>query len=158
MRFTTLNTVLPAATVGFMLAAAAPATAEVSSVDAYSGQAAVLGAPRAHHNEARGANVGSGGRAGVGTHTGVAGSSSQGPPSSSGGAGSLRGGGAASKGTAVGQRGPASAGPSQPAGLANEGDGSLPLSGLDVFVLVAIFACLLGAGVLMRRLGRRQPE
>jgi hypothetical protein len=155
MRFRPLNEILVTATVGFALAAA-PAAAEVSSVDAYSGQAAVLGAPRAHHHKAHGSNGGSGGKPGVGTHTGVTGSgSSQGPPSSpSGGSGSSHG-GTAGKGTAVtGQAGSVAG---QPAALASEADGSLSLSWLDVVVLAAILVCLLGTGVLIRRLGR-QPE
>ena len=156
MRFRPLNEILVAATVGFALAAA-PAAAEVSSVDAYSGQAAVLGAPRVHHHKAPGSNGGSNGKTGVGTHTGVAGSGpSQGPPSSSNGGSGSSHGGTAGKGTAVtGQAGSVVAG--QSAALASEADGSLSLSWLDVVVLAAILVCLLGTGVLIRRLGR-QPE
>jgi hypothetical protein len=172
MRFKLLTAIPTAVTVGLALAAT-PAFAEVSSVDAYGGQAAVLGAPRAHRHTGGDSNLGSGTKSNSGTPTGGAGPS-QGPPSSSNGVSATQHGGAAanrgvpgvgvggtslsSKGGTAGQQ--TTAGPQT--GLthkayASASDGSLPLSGVDLLVLVAVLACLLGAGVLMRRVGR-QPQ
>jgi hypothetical protein len=144
---------------GFALAAV-PAAAEISSVDAYGGQAAVLGAPvHRHHVKTQGSQGRSGGGSGAGAHTGAAASGSFRGPTSSSTAGSSRGAAGGMGTVAPGHTGTGVAAQSRTAGSTiapgSEADSSLSLSGLDVFVLVAMLACLVGTGVLMRRLGRR---
>jgi hypothetical protein len=144
-------------------ALAAPAVAESSSIDAYGGQAAVLGKPvhRHHHapgtqpsrgpstTEEEGASGGAAGVAGAGARAGGGGSGGGAAPGAHGASGHGAGGVAASPRTAA----HAGGGPSEPVALSTRStDGSLSLSGLDVLLLCLLLACLLGAGVLIRRL------
>ncbi len=167
MRTKSIAKTLLAASIGLALSAAPAAAEEASSVDAYSGQAAVLGAPRPHSKQGKVTTNGGGGSGG-GAHT-RAGSpassgSSQGP---SGGAGGSSRGTSAGNGTADKGGGASSAGgkgdgtgvaaTGQTAGsplTGGEVSGSLPLSAPDVLLLLALLGCLLGVAVLMRGLGR----
>jgi hypothetical protein len=165
MRISSIANMLLAAGIGLALTAA-PAAAEVSSVDAYSGQAAVLGAPRPHNHRAKVTANGGGGGGGAHSYTGTAGSgSSQGPPSGGAGGSShgttagrgATGRGAGSSSASGGRAGTGVAATGQTADstlAAGEADGSLPLSALDVLLLFALLGCLSGVAVLMRRLDR----
>jgi hypothetical protein len=132
---------------------AAPASAEVSSVDAYGGQAAVLGKPA--HRHSRGVTR-RGGRTGRERASGTGSGGSAGPPA---GVGSHAGSAAPPRGKRTGTGASVVAGitggrQSSPLAAATASSGSLSLSGLDVLSLIAIMVCLLGAGVLIRRLAR----
>jgi hypothetical protein len=167
MRTKSIAKTLLAASIGLALAAAPAAAEEASSVDAYSGQAAVLGAPRPHSKQGKVPANGGGGNGG-GAHTRAGGpassGSSQGP---SGGAGGPSSGTTAGKGTPGKGGGASSAsGKGDGTGVAatgqtadstlsgGEASGSLSLSAPDVLLLLALLGCLLGVAVLMRRLGR----
>jgi hypothetical protein len=145
-----------------LLLTAAPAAAEISSVDAYGGQAQVLGKPVRHRVRAQGT-------------TKVQGSNPAGPPASSGsssaagagpggaksvvGGGKGNGGGGGVSASRPESSSSAAAGGQSPSIAATEvadrSVGSLSLSGLDVLLLVVIFVGLLGVGVLIRRLARQ---
>lgn len=166
---------------------AAPAAAELSSVDAYGGQAQVLGKP-VHRHVKSGSSGTQGSRAGSGRSAGASGSQTAGGGSSetSVGSGSHSGGGSistthvttgsangasshtgsggtggngAGSSTSTGPTsGAAGAGQSPPVALADSAavsDGSLSLSSLDVLLLVALCAGLVGVGVLIRRWSRQ---
>jgi hypothetical protein len=132
-----------------LLLTAAPAAAEISSVDAYGGQAQVLGKPGRHRVRAQGTTKvqGSLGAAGPGGAKSVVG----------GGKGNGGGGGVSasrpesSSSAAAGGQSPSIAATE----VADRSVGSLSLSGLDVLLLVVIFVGLLGVGVLIRRLARQ---
>jgi hypothetical protein len=148
---------------------AAPAVAQVSSLDAYAGQAAVLGGGNSHTGggssgtgggtgSSGGGTTGGGGlpaahAANAGSSNSAAGGSAPAVPSSPSGvvkASPVRGGRAAS-GTSA-----ASAGGGAPAGGTREqtraSGGSNPFSGVDLVVLVAGGLALLGTGMLIRRM------
>lgn len=137
------------------LLAAAPAAAEVSSVDAYGGQAAVLGKPHHKHTS----RVVHGGEASAGgeqrSRSGASGGGSSGsPPSSSGRGGSSAARGAGSSGAGASAGGAAAAGTSGGAILAGSSSGSLSLSALDVFLIVLVALVLAALAVAIRRLER----
>jgi hypothetical protein len=169
------------------LAAPAVAGADVSSLDAYAGQAAVLGKPHHKHHHHDGPTAGQrGSRTGVGhgalalagkppgsatsSHAGgSAGSTAidSGSPSgrasgSAGAAASGNGAGGASAEAGASARGSTSA-PSGESGLARGVRNAIPasssssLTGLDVAVLCAVALMLLGTGLLIRR-SSRQPR
>lgn len=139
---------------------AALVSAGVSSVDVYSGQAAVLGKQAHHHARTAALRTGTGG-ASSGAHgqgtAGASGSGSSGgaPSSSVAGSGRATGSGAAAGGSAQGAAAGAAPGrQGAVAASAGEAAGGLSVSGLDAFLLALVIAGLLGAGVLIRRLGR----
>jgi hypothetical protein len=156
---------------------AAPAPAESSSVDAYGGQAAVLGKP-GHHGKragtpARGAGGGgettegrstdqAGGAAGSGPNTGSgpgsgAGSAGAGGSSSSRSSGAASGAASGTRaGGTGGQAGSASAAvpdAEQPlAGARGDAAAALPLSASDVLLVLAGLLCLIAIVPILRRL------
>jgi hypothetical protein len=150
-----------------LVLAATPAAAEVSSVDAYGGQAQVLGKPVRHRVEvhgttrAQGSNqarpptgLGSSSAAGSGSATG----SAAGAGGTKGGAGGGMGRGAGASGGSSNASGSAGGGHGSAivaTEVADRSDGSLSLSGLDVLLLVAILVGLLGVSVLIRHLARQ---
>ncbi|HEY2283320.1 MAG TPA: hypothetical protein VGH60_07210 [Solirubrobacteraceae bacterium] len=171
-----------------VLTAAPAAIAELSSVDAYGGQAQVLGKPVHRHAAANGSKSARGSSGAHGQSAGATGSEAGGEsgqsssgssaagsnaPASSGskplttasgaagtGASSAHGGhaGAHRAGT---HRGVTAAGQNPPiaaANLADVSNGSLSLSALDILLLVAVFAGLAGVGVLIRRWSQRQAQ
>jgi len=157
--------ILLAAGVACVLAAA-PASADVPSLDAYAGQALVLGGP--HHPHAGGHSGGSnapgssGGGGGSGSAVGSGPSAGTG---SSPGSGSSAGPTQANSGTSRSRAGAASpAGTGWPAGktgspqrspaTAQLTGSSVPLSGLDVLLLVVGFVCLVSVGVVLRHARR----
>lgn len=141
---------------------AAPASAQLSSVDAYGGQAAVLGAGKP-------SSRGPGGTGGGAPSTGGAraapiGSSVGGDAAPRSAASGSVSSGAAAVHSSSGQQAvtkatapavssaPARAGSSVPG--AQTSAATVPFSGLDVLVLIAGSAGLLAAGVVIRRLTR----
>jgi cobalamin biosynthesis Mg chelatase CobN len=142
-----------------LLLTAAPATAEISSADAYGGQAQVLGKPIRHRAHGTAKTQSS-------NQTGSPASSGSGPAAGAGPGGSQGVVGGRGNGTGTGMGASKSAGSSGSAGgaqsppiaaseVADRPDGSLSLSGLDVLLLVAILVGLLGVGVLIRRLAHQ---
>lgn len=142
--------------------AAAPALAESSSIDAYGGQAAVLGKPvHPHRAHTHGAGAGTGQESSTGAGGGAGSGGSAGPGAGAG----LRAGSTGSGASAGGSRG-AGAGGAVAGGGTNANlssvavqspdalGGSLSLSALDVLLLLAILAGAVGVGVAIRRLGR----
>ncbi len=140
---------------------AAPAAAEISSVDAYGGQAQVLGKPAHHRVRTHGTTKAQGSN-----QVGPPASSGSSPPAGAGPDGAKGGvvGDAKGNGTGVGTARPDSSSATARGGqgsliaateVANRSGSSLSLSGLDVLLLVVIFLGLLGVGVLIRRLARQ---
>jgi cobalamin biosynthesis Mg chelatase CobN len=146
-----------------LLLTAAPATAEISSADAYGGQAQVLGKPVRHraHGTAKTQSsnqTGSPASSGSGAATGAGPGGSQGVVGGRGngtgtGMGMGMGMGASEPAGSSGSAGGAQSPPIAAAEVADQG--SLSLSGLDVLLLVAILVGLFGVGVLIRRLARQ---
>jgi cobalamin biosynthesis Mg chelatase CobN len=144
-----------------LLLTAAPATAEISSADAYGGQAQVLGKPVRHraHGMAKTQSsnqTGSPASSGSGAATGAGPGGSQGVVGGRGngtGTGMGMGMGASEPAGSSGSAGGAQSPPIAAAEVADQG--SLSLSGLDVLLLVAILVGLFGVGVLIRRLARQ---
>jgi hypothetical protein len=141
------------------LFAASPAMAEVSSVDAYGGQAAVLGQPRHRfqgptHGVGRESGGGTGGgsvgrgSAGAG---GVGGGSGSGGPPRSPHSGSTISGSGSSGSRGAGAR---AAEGGHGAALADSASGGLSLSAIDWLLLIALLAVLLATAASMRRIGR----
>jgi hypothetical protein len=181
-----LGGVLLGGCLAFVLTAA-PAAGAISSVDAYGGQAQVLGKPVHRHGAATGSTPArgsgraggqgagasgaqaGGGSAGLSPGSGsnsTAGSGSGTPTASSGshsaagaGSGAAGGGGggagAAGTGGASGASGAGHSPPIAAANLADVSEGSLSLRALDVLLLVAVAAGLVGVGVLIRRSSRQ---
>lgn len=151
------------------LCVAAPAVAQVSSLDAYAGQAAVLGGGNSHTGGGGGGTGGGTGSSGGGTtgggglpatHSANAGSSSSaagasGPAVPSSPSGAVKPSPARAGHAALGTRA-ASAGGGAPAvgtrGQTRASEGSNPFSGVDLIVLVAGGLGLLGTGMLIRRM------
>lgn len=174
----TSSRLAPTACVLACALAASPARAEVPSVDAYAGQALVLGKPhRPNSGDRSGAHGGptaSGGSSASGTNstsssgqngsraTGRNGSSAGGKAvettvsGQGAGAGSTQAGAAGGKSNgASGSNGQAIRSPTTlPAGISSSSESSSTFSGLDVLLLVAGFVCLLSTGVVLR-LARR---
>jgi hypothetical protein len=131
---------------------AAPAGAESSSVDAYGGQAAVLGKPV--HRHPHRANPSAAG-AGQENATGTAGLTGSGGSSGPGAGAGSRAGSPASAGSKRGA-GAAGGAAAASAGIqaADASGGSLSLSALDWLALLAILAGAIATGITIRRLGR----
>jgi hypothetical protein len=137
------------------LLAAAPAAAGVSSVDAYGGQAAVLGKPLPKHpsRSARGGEVSGGSE--QGSRSGASGGGSYANPPSSPGRGGASAGRGAGSGSTTG--GAVAAGTSGSAVLAGSSSGSLSLSALDVLLIVLVALVLAALAVAIRRLEHPAP-
>lgn len=153
---------LAAAAIACLLAAP-PVNAEVSSVDAYGGQAAVLGKPQRKHTPpvaSGGASETSG--SGIGTHgsgSPVRPGGPPGPPSSAAGSGSHRTSGPLAGDARGGSANANGQGASSSSSslAASQTAGGLSLSVLDVLVLAALLAVLIGSGAVVRGLSRSAP-
>jgi hypothetical protein len=138
---------------------AGPAPADVSSLDAYAGEAAVLGKPHHRHrgphaNERSSGRLSSSGSRGS-PSTGNVATAANGSATGTGKVGSLTGtptssssasGGKHAKGTTPGL---AAFSP-----RASSSTASSSLTGTDVIVLIGLVVLLIATGVLIRRLGR----
>lgn len=155
---------------------ASSASGETSSVDAYGGQAAVLGKPSQHSDRSPAPQSGDGrlgqttegqsslrvgGATGSGPTTGSGSSSGSSGGSSGAGGSSVPGGGSSSHaGTGAGgagsvttsatARAPTTERP--PSRVADESASALPLSALDVLLILAGLLCLIATALLLRRL------
>jgi hypothetical protein len=169
------------ATAVLALAGPAVAGADVSSLDAYAGQAAVLGKPHHKHHRHGGLLAGhrSARAAGSGSAVALAGKPSRSAPASShasgstavggpvagrpsGSAGATTSGGAAAGGGASASR--SSSAPSGESGLERGVRNAVPasassssLTSVDVAVLCAAALMMVATGLLIRRLSR-QPR
>src|SRR5450759_4807797 len=147
--------------------AAAPASADVPSLDAYAGQALVLGGP--HHPHAGGHSGGrngpgsSGGGGGSGSAVGSGSSPGSGASSSPGssagsthaGSGTSRSRSGAASPTGTGRSSASETGsPQRSPAVARLTASSVPLSGLDVLLLAVGLVCLVSTGVVLRRARR----
>jgi cobalamin biosynthesis Mg chelatase CobN len=143
-----------------VLPPAGSASADVSSLDAYAGEAAVLGKPHHRHRGPR-ASTGSSDRLSASsrsngsTSTGGVASGANGSATGIGKVGSLTGTTTSSSSATGGKHtegatpGPTAFGP-----RASSSTTSSSLIGTDVIVLIALVALLIATGVLIRRLSR----
>jgi hypothetical protein len=149
------------------------ASADISSLDAYAGEAAVLGKPHRHHHarpgghsiagrrraSAGGGHTAGGTSPGGRSHSGTQSPSERGRGAAGGsGAGSLKtGGGSRGSQASSGETGGAASGEpsgSQGLGARNADSSTSSLTSTDVIVLCALAVTLLGSGAIARRLTR----
>jgi hypothetical protein len=146
--------------VALCLAMAGPAAADVSSLDAYAGEAAVLGKPH-HRHRHHGAHAGASARQREASSSSSSGSRSGGARIQASGSGSPHNGQPGSSANAGAGPSPRSIGgssgkappPVRPHTVANSSTAS-SLTGTDVIALVGLVVLLLAIGVFIRRLSR----